>query len=89
MEIEIEEERLEAEIKVNFFQKFYFFLGKLFQWKIKHSDTVNFQELETKITVLNGLTSTTTESIRLKFNQETQFKREQRLQANIVFAAQI
>ena len=76
MEIEIEEERLEAEIKVNFL-------------KIQYSDTVNFQELETKITVLNGLTSTTTESIRLKFNQETQFKREQRLQANIVFAAQI
>ena len=76
MEIEIEEERLEAEIKVNLV-------------KIQYSDTVNFQELETKITVLNGLTSTTTESIRLKFNQETQFKREQRLQANIVFAAQI
>ena len=46
-------------------------------------------QLESKIATLDGLNSAATESIRLKFNRETQRAKERRYEANIVFATEI
>ena len=71
-EIEHEEEQLESEIKVGL------------ELLISNQD----QELEAKINTIDGLTSTTTEAIRLKYSFDCQVKREQKLRTNIVFATE-